>query len=93
MPEGDSYKIFHPLFTWKRKTLHNFYARPLLVKIFEKGELIYNSPDVHQIKEYCKIEIATLWEEIKRFERPHEYFVDLSQDLWDIKDKLLKKHR
>ena len=93
MPSGDSYEIFHPLFTWKRKTLQNFYARPLLVEIFKKGQLVYDSPNVHEIKTYCKNEIDTLWEEVKRFERPHEYFVDLSQDLWDIKDALLKKHR
>lgn len=87
------YEIFHPLFTWKRKTLNNFYAKKLLVKIFDKGECIYESPPVSEIRDYCKEQIDTLWDEVKRFEYPHEYFVDLSKPLWDIKDKLLKEHK
>lgn len=86
------YEIFHPLFTWKRKTLTNFYAKQLLVKIFDKGECIYENPPVNEIRDYCKEQIDTLWEEVKRFENPHEYFVDLSKPLWDIKDQLLKQH-
>lgn len=88
-----NYKIFHPLYTWKKKTIRNFVAKKLLVKIFDKGMPIYQSPDVHQIKEYCSEQLDCLWDEVKRFEKPHEYIVDLSQDLWDIKDKLLKRHR
>lgn len=86
------YEIFHPLFTWKKKTVENFYSRKLLVKIFDNGQNVYQSPDIHEIKEYCKDEINLLWDEIKRFERPHEYIVDLSLDLWTIKDRLLKDH-
>lgn len=88
-----NYKIFHPFYTWKKKTIRNFVAKPLLVKIFDNGMPIYQSPDVHQIKEYCSEQLETLWDEVKRFEKPHEYIVDLSQDLWDIKDKLMKKHK
>ncbi len=87
------YEIFHPLYTWKRKTLNNFYARKLLVKIFDKGECIYENPDINDIRDYCKGEIDTLWDEVKRFESPHEYFVDLSKPLWDVKDKLLKEYK
>lgn len=90
--ENAPYKIFHPLFTWKRKTIRNFYTRKLLVKIFENGLNIYQGPDIHEIKQFCKKEVDLLWDEVKRFERPHEYIVDLSKPLWDIKDKLLKKH-
>jgi len=79
------YEIFHPLYTWKRKTLNNFYARKLLVKIFDKGECIYENPDINDIRD--------LWDEVKRFESPHEYFVDLSKPLWDVKDKLLKEYK
>jgi nicotinate phosphoribosyltransferase len=86
------YEIFHPLFTWKRKTLKNFYAKKLLVKIFEDGHCIYESPNVHEIKAYCEEQINLMWDEVKRFERPHRYFVDLSKELWDIKDRLLKEH-
>lgn len=91
--DDEPYEIFHPLYTWKRKIVRNFYAKPLLVKIFDKGTNIYQSPDVHEIRQFCKEQIDLLWDEVKRFERPHEYFVDLSQALWDIKDNLLKKHR
>lgn len=88
-----NYKIFHPLFTWKKKTIRNFVAKKLLVQIFDKGMPIYDSPDIHEIKEYCKEQVDSLWEEVKRFEKPHEYIVDLSPDLWEIKDGLLKRHR
>lgn len=91
--DNEPYEIFHPLYTWKRKTIKNFYAIPLLVQIFDKGLSIYTSPDIHEIKEYCKNQVELLWDEVKRFERPHEYFVDLSQALWDIKDTLLKIHQ
>lgn len=87
------YEIFHPLYTWKKKVIKNFVAKKLLVQIFDKGMAVYESPDIHEIKEYCKEQIDSLWEEVKRFEKPHEYIVDLSKDLWIIKDDLLKKHR
>ena len=81
------------MFTWKRTTLTDFYAKPLLVQLFKDGQCVYESPHVTKIRDICKAEIDTLWDEVKRFERPHEYFVDLSQDLWDIKDTLLKEHK
>lgn len=82
-------EIFHPVYTWKRKTFTNFYVKELLVPIFEKGQCVYNLPSLEQIKEYCVKEVETLWEEVKRFEFPHIYIVDLSQKLWDQKEKLL----
>ena len=85
------YVIFDPEHTWKRKRVTNFYARKLLVKIFEKGECIYNSPDIAEIREYCIKEIATLWDEVLRFENPHQYYIDLSKQLWDIKARLLEE--
>ena len=90
--DSKNYTIFHPFYTWKKKTIRNFVAKKLLVPIFEKGNLVYDSPDVHEIKEYCAEQVGNLWEEVKRFEKPHEYIVDLSQDLWEIKDNLLKRH-
>jgi len=89
--DSKPYEIFHPLYTWKRKLVENFYAKPLLVKIFENGKCIYDSPNVHEIKAFCKDQLDTLWDEVKRFENPHEYIVDLSNNLWDIKHKLLNK--
>lgn len=91
--ESKPYEIFHPIYTWKRKTLTNFYVRKLLVKIFENGNSIYESPNIHEIRDYCKVQLDLMWDEVKRFDRPHRYFVDLSQKLWDIKDQLLKKHK
>lgn len=90
--EGKPYEIFDPDHTWKRKTLENFTARPLAVRIFDKGECVYTSPDLSSIAEYCKGEVDTLWDEVKRFEKPHKYYVDLSQNLWDERLALLKKY-
>ena len=81
--------IFDPLATWKTKTLTNFEARELLVPIFKDGKRVYDSPSLPETKAYCENEIAHLWDEIKRFENPHDYYVDLSQRLWDIKRILL----
>lgn len=91
--ESRPYEIFHPIYTWKRKTLENFYVRKLLVKIFDKGQCVYESPNIHEIRNYCMEQLDLLWDEVKRFEKPHKYIVDLSQKLWEIKDKLLKEHK
>ena len=82
-------EIFDPVQTWKKKTLESFYARELLVPIFKNGECVYNSPDIAEIRDYCKKEIMSLWDEVKRFENPHHYYVDLSEKLWNIKHDLL----
>lgn len=87
------YELFHPLFTWKKQTLKNFYAKELLVKIFEDGEQVYETPDIKDIRDYSKSQVERIWTEVKRFENPHEYIVDLSQKLWDIKDELIKRNR
>ncbi|WP_425538644.1 nicotinate phosphoribosyltransferase [Microaceticoccus formicicus] len=82
-------EIFHPIHTWKRKTLTNFYSEKLLVKIFENGNLIYDMPSLDEIKEFCHKEVESLWDEVKRFEYPHTYITDLSLDLWTIRDTML----
>ena len=71
----------------------NFYSKKLLVKIFDKGQSVYESPGIEEIKHYCFEQINTLWEEVLRFEKPHKYFVDLSKPLWDIKNRLLEEHK
>ena len=87
------YELFDPVYTWKRKTVTNFTAKPLLVKMFENGKKIYECPEIEDSRVYCRRQVEeTLWDEIKRFENPHKYYVDLSQKLWDEKDKLLKAH-
>ena len=89
---GKPYEIFDPVYTWKRKVLDNFTAKELHVKIFESGKKIYNSPDIKDIKEYCAAQVDTLWDEVKRFENPHKYYVDLSQKLWEEKQRLLDEY-
>ncbi len=84
-------EIFDPVQTWKRKTFVNYTARELLVPIFLNGECVYKSPAISDIRDYCAKQIDTLWDEVKRFENPHGYYVDLSQKLWDTKHKLLSE--
>lgn len=86
------YEIFDPVYTWKRKVVTNFTARRLFVKIFENGEKIYNSPSVKELQDYCLAQVDTLWDEVQRFEKPHNYYVDLSQKLWDERKRLLDEH-
>ena len=84
-------ELFDPIHTWKRKTFENYTPRELLVPIFKNGELVYNRPDTESIREHCMREIDSLWDEVKRFDNPHEYYVDLSQKLWDVKNDMLHK--
>ena len=83
-------EIFDPFHTWKRKTLENFTATELLVPVFQKGELVYELPALADIRAHCEEEIAGMWDEVRRFSNPHNYYVDLSQKLWDIKHDMLK---
>ena len=83
-------EIFDPDATWKRKIVYDFTAKELQVPIFRQGELVYELPTLEQIRSYCAQQVDTLWDEIKRFDNPQTYYVDLSQKLWDIKYGLLK---
>ena len=85
-------EIFDPEATWKTKTVYNFTAKELQVPIFKNGELVYECPTLQQIRAYCLEQVDKLWDEVKRFDNPHTYYVDLSQKLWDIKYKLLKNN-
>lgn len=84
-------EIFHPIHTWKRKTLSNFTAREMMVKIFDKGNLVYKVPSLEEVKKYTESELDSMWEEVKRFEFPHQYIVDLSQSVWDEKTRMLNE--
>ena len=84
--------IFDPDATWKTKTVYNFTAKELQVPIFRHGQLVYDRPTLEQVRTYCLEQVDTLWDEVKRFDNPHTYYVDLSQKLWDIKYALLKKN-
>lgn len=81
--------LFDPDFTWKKKTLTDFTVRELQVQVFKSGKLVYDKPSLQDIRSYCKQQIDTLWDEVLRFENPHNYYVDLSRKLWDIKHELL----
>ena len=87
------YELFDPDFTWKRKEIENYVARPLLVKIFDKGECVYTSPALSEIRDYCAEQIDSLWDEVKRFENPHKYYVDLSEKLWEIRKLLIEEYK
>ena len=89
-PSGEM-EIFDPEASWKRKTIDNYYVQELLVPVIINGEVVYQTPTMVEIQEYCKGEVKKLWDEVKRFENPHDYYVDLSLKLWDIKQDLLKK--
>ena len=82
-------EIFDPEATWKRKAVYNFEARELLTPIYQGGKLVYNRPTLDEIKAYCAQQVDTLWDELKRFENPQSYPVDLSQKLYDIRQDLL----
>ncbi len=81
--------IFDQFAVWKTKKLTNFTAHELLVPIFEGGRLVYKKPSLDEIRAYCAEQIGLLWDEVKRFENPHNYYVDLSEKLWVVKRELL----
>ncbi|MDR2610885.1 MAG: nicotinate phosphoribosyltransferase [Clostridiales Family XIII bacterium] len=91
-PAGDDYVIFDPAFTWKRKKLSNFTAVNLRKKIFDKGVCVYDRPSIDEIQAYCAGQIATLWDELLRFENPQNYYVDLSDELWRLRIELIENY-
>ena len=85
-------EIFDPDATWKKKKVYDFTAKELQVPVFKNGKLVYKLPSLPEIRAYCLQQVDTLWEEVKRFDNPHKYYVDLSQRLWDVKHGLLEKN-
>lgn len=90
---GAPLELFDPEATWKRKTYQNYTLRPLLKQIFKDGQLVYEIPTIQESRAYCQQEVASLWEEVTRFENPHNYYVDLSEKLWNVRDNLLKSQK
>ena len=84
-------KLFDPDATWKKSTFTNFRAEELLRPIFLGGRLVYEKPAIEDIRAYCQKQLELQWDEVKRFENPHNYYVDLSQRLWDLKQELLQR--
>ena len=89
--DSKTIEIFDPEATWKRKEVYDFTAKELLVPIFKGGELVYDLPSLDEVRDYCASQLDTLWDEVKRFDNPHGYYVDLSQKLWDCKNDLLMR--
>ena len=85
--------IFDPNATWKTKTITDYSAKELLVTIFKNGKCVYESPSINEIADYCRKQTDLLWDEVKRFENPHTYYVDLSKKLYDIKSILLNVYK
>ena len=85
-------EICDPHARWKRKTMENFRAVELAVPIFKNGELVYTLPSLKEIKTNCAYQVSTLWPEVKRFDYPHQYYVDLSEKLMALKDAMLAEH-
>ena len=86
------YELFDPDHIWKRKVVKNFRAVELQQKLFENGKSLAKPRDLNEIKEYCLQQVDTLWDEVTRFENPHQYYVDLSQRLWNEKNRLISEH-
>ena len=81
IPEGEEYEIFDPEAVWKRKKIKNFYVRNLREQIFEGGKCVYKCPSIDEIRDYCTQQLDAMWDEMKRFENPQTYYVDLSYNL------------
>jgi nicotinate phosphoribosyltransferase len=89
--DGRPYEIFDPDFVWKRKTVTNFRAVEIRQQIFRNGRCVMPERSIQQIQKDCKNQVNTLWDEVKRFENPHRYYVDLSQKLWDMKSRMISQ--
>ena len=92
--EDKSLLLFDPIETWKKTLLSpgTYTLRELMIPVFKSGECVYHSPKVMEIQKYCKGELDTLWEESKRLINPHEIHVDLSNELWHMKNQLLDSY-
>ena len=90
--DGKPYEIFDPDYVWKRKTVQNFRAVEIREQIFQGGRRVAKERPLPEIQSYCRGQVDTLWDEVKRFENPHHYYVDLSQKLWDLKHSLISKY-
>ncbi len=92
--EANSLLLFDPIQTWKKTHLapHSYTIRDLMVPVFLRGKCVYDSPAVMDIQAYCRTELDTLWEESRRLVNPHNVHVDLSHELWHMKNQLLESY-
>ena len=83
--------LFDPVQTWKKRTFTGIHLKQLNVPIYVNGKRVYQTPPLEEIRRHCAEQVETLWDEVKRFENPHRYYVDLSQKLWDERQRLLNE--
>ncbi len=93
LDENEPLLLFDPVNTWKHKTVENYRLECLHIPVFLNGECVYESPSVHEIRDYCREQLSLLWDEVKRFDNPHRYYVDLSDNLWTLKQEMLRGRR
>lgn len=91
--DSKEYELFDPEHTWKRKTVTNFRAEKILKPLFRKGKFVGEEKTINEIKDYCQSQVETLWDEVKRFENPHTYYVDLSRKLWEEKQNMISGYK
>ena len=82
-------EIFDPVYTWKRKVFEKYTIREMLVPLIKDGKCVREKKTVHEIKEYAKEELQSIWDQYKRIKNPHIYKVDLSQKLWELKNNMV----
>ena len=89
----DKYTLVHPTETWKKTNLTNYDKRELLVPIYQNGQLVYQEPTLKEKQDYCEQEYKTLYPEVTRITKPHEYYVDLTDRLRTLKEELIRLHK
>lgn len=90
--EKDKFTLTHPVETWKRTQLENYTVRELQAPIFKNGELVYEQPSLDEVRDYAQREVETLYPEVRRLDKPHEYYVDLTDKLRNLKNELIVLH-
>lgn len=88
----DGFTLTHPVEVWKQKYINNYEVRELLVPIYKNGNLVYHDPTLQEKQKYCQKEFETLYPEVTRITKPHGYYVDLSDELRELKNELIKEH-
>ncbi len=91
--EKEELMLFDPSEPWKKTWLKpgEFTLREIMIRVFDKGNCVYTSPSVMEMRDFCRKELDTLWDETRRLVNPHNVYVDLSQKLYDTKISLLNE--
>ncbi len=90
--ESQPYILFDPIHIWKKKEIKDYYIKNLHVQIFDKGVCVYEKRDINVIRKSCEEQVNLLWKEVKRIKFPHKYHVNLSKEVWKLKNDLLENN-